>query len=365
MRFSLLEAATAAGRAAEAHIASGCTVCRPGARLAELCPDAQRVVTEAANLRAPGLLEGPCPHESWEVTSERHTPDGWVKNRRCAECRDPLDPVTEPEPHWPAAEPAPATAIPAELTHAEDMPPGPAHLAALMRSRQQWRDGRLVSEGVLTQREIRAVLGWVEEPAPAITWRRDRMDQLRADVRVLTAGPKAFPDCTDTYAARTARRILPELLDLVDVLHARVMDLEAHGCRCYDPTAHAPGCVKAAVRFRGRTYPAAVWYRDQAGDWWAPHSVDARGCLVLQLDGDAGQGPVPLDQVEEEYGPVTASAYGAHVPRGDLPDLPGEAAATLRAHLRACPECRPDHTPPHRCSTGRELARAAAGGHRG
>ncbi|MEU3124389.1 hypothetical protein ABZ696_29505 [Streptomyces albidoflavus] len=41
-----------------------------------------------------------CAHESWEVTSEHQSPAGFVKSRRCADCRETLDPVVEPEPHW-------------------------------------------------------------------------------------------------------------------------------------------------------------------------------------------------------------------------------------------------------------------------
>lgn len=140
---TLLEAAAAAGRAAEAHVAAGCTTCRPGARLAELCPDGQRAVTEAANTAGPGLVEPECAHGSWEVTSEHRTPAGWVKARRCADCSEQLEPVTEAEPHWPDASGA-AVQFPGPI-HTEPAPSGLARLAALMRSREQWRDGRLVA----------------------------------------------------------------------------------------------------------------------------------------------------------------------------------------------------------------------------
>lgn len=319
MKPTLLDAAAAAGRAAEAHIASGCTTCRRGARLPELCPDGQRAVTEAAHQAAPDLAEPECAHASWEVTSERHTPAGWVKSRRCAECRERLEQITELEPHWP--DNAGTLHIPAPAVRTDPAPPGPARLAALMRSRQHWRDGRLVSEGTVSQAEIRDVLGWGDpDPVHGITWEPGRLDEVRDLVRVITAGPAAYPDLTDTYVSRQARRLLPELLTLVELLHARVTDLEAHGCRCYDPTTHAPGCIKASVRWEGHTYPAAVWYRDGDGEWWLPVAVDARGCLVLQLDGDAGQGPAALDEVASLYGPVDATAYGSHVRRGDLPD---------------------------------------------
>ncbi|WP_432160751.1 hypothetical protein [Streptomyces sp. NRRL F-5630] len=41
-----------------------------------------------------------CVHESWEVTGEHQSPVGFVKSRRCADCREHLDPVVEDEPHW-------------------------------------------------------------------------------------------------------------------------------------------------------------------------------------------------------------------------------------------------------------------------
>ncbi|SDL33510.1 hypothetical protein [Streptomyces indicus] len=41
-----------------------------------------------------------CAHESWEVTGEHQSPAGFVKSRRCADCREHLDPVVEDEPHW-------------------------------------------------------------------------------------------------------------------------------------------------------------------------------------------------------------------------------------------------------------------------
>lgn len=49
----------------------------------------------------------PCPHESWDVTSEwpevtfEQTPTGkWWKSRRCNDCGEDLDNVLEDEPHW-------------------------------------------------------------------------------------------------------------------------------------------------------------------------------------------------------------------------------------------------------------------------
>lgn len=317
MTFTILDAATAAARAAEAHINTGCTTCRPGARLAELCEDGQHAVLTAVEPVAPALLK--------------------------------------PEP--------PTTPATAPAMRADQAPTGPARLAALMRSRQHWDGHRLVSEGTLSQTEIRAALGWIEPPdAPAATFEPGRLDQLRDLVHVITAGPSASPDCTDLFMVQQARTVMPELLALVERLAARVEELQARGCSCYAPTSHAPGCIKAATRFKGRPYPAAVWYRDQDGDWWLPVSVDSRGCLVLQLDGDAGQGPAPLDDLEAAYGRLTATVYGAHIERRDLPEGTGADAArsAVRLHVESCWTCRADHGLPKLCTTGQELTLGAA-----
>jgi hypothetical protein len=54
-----------------------------------------------ADAETAGEPEAPeCSHESWEVTGEFHTPKGWVKSRKCADCREGLDNITEAEPHW-------------------------------------------------------------------------------------------------------------------------------------------------------------------------------------------------------------------------------------------------------------------------
>ncbi|TLS46033.1 hypothetical protein FE633_10785 [Streptomyces montanus] len=46
--------------------------------------------------------EPPCPHESWDVTSEYPAPNGggWVKSRKCNDCREPLEQICEPTPHF-------------------------------------------------------------------------------------------------------------------------------------------------------------------------------------------------------------------------------------------------------------------------
>lgn len=51
--------------------------------------------------------QAPCPHESWDVTSEWGDKDAdgkftgqWWKTRRCNDCGEDLDNVLEDEPHW-------------------------------------------------------------------------------------------------------------------------------------------------------------------------------------------------------------------------------------------------------------------------
>jgi hypothetical protein len=61
--------------------------------------------------------QAPCPHESWDVTSEwgdkgeQGEPTGkWWKSRRCNDCGEGLDNILEDEPHWdlqPAEQPPP------------------------------------------------------------------------------------------------------------------------------------------------------------------------------------------------------------------------------------------------------------------
>ncbi|MFD6128663.1 hypothetical protein ACFWC2_14315 [Streptomyces diastaticus] len=90
-------------------------------------------------------------------------------------------------------------------------------------------------------------------------------------------------------------------------------------CRCYAPTHHAPDCASATLTWQGKTYPAAVWYRDGEGAWWWPAGIDARGCLLLLNDGDPTNEPAPVDQLTTEYPPVTPTAYGAYLSLDDLP----------------------------------------------
>ncbi|MCC9686927.1 hypothetical protein [Streptomyces sp. MNU103] len=242
-------------------------------------------------------------------------------------------------------------------------PTGLDRLAALMRTRQHWRNGRLVSEGTLTQAEVRTALGWTEpaEP-PAVTYDPARLGHLRHLGEVAAADPAAFPDVTDAWLAGQARQALPELLALVDDLAARVEELQARACRCYDPTAHVPGCGKAVILRNGRTLPATVWYQDPEGDWWLPVAVDASGRLVLQLDGDPLQGPSDLDDLEAGYGPLTPSPYGAHLERRHLPEGIGPQAAhrAVSDHLEDCLVCRAKGPRPELCWTGQELTLAAA-----
>ncbi|RZF02914.1 hypothetical protein [Streptomyces albidoflavus] len=85
------------------------------------------------------------------------------------------------------------------------------------------------------------------------------------------------------------------------------------------PIHHATDCASARLTWEGRTYPAAVWYRDGEGCWWWPAGTDARGCLLLLHDGDTTNAARPVDQVEAEHPPLTPTAYGEHIPLDDLP----------------------------------------------
>ncbi|MFE9319119.1 hypothetical protein ACFYNV_29155 [Streptomyces albidoflavus] len=90
-------------------------------------------------------------------------------------------------------------------------------------------------------------------------------------------------------------------------------------CQCFAPTHHASSCRSARLTWEGRTYPAASWYRDGEGSWWWPSGIDTRGCLLLLNEGDFTNEPVPVDQVEAEYPPLTPTAYGAYLSLDDLP----------------------------------------------
>ncbi|MBL0780232.1 hypothetical protein G6541_24615 [Streptomyces albidoflavus] len=90
-------------------------------------------------------------------------------------------------------------------------------------------------------------------------------------------------------------------------------------CRCFAPTFHAADCASARLTWQGKTYPAAVWYRDGEGAWWRPVGIDARGCLLLLHEDDPTNEPAPLDQLTTEYPPLTPTAYGAYLSLDDLP----------------------------------------------
>ncbi|MGJ5693112.1 hypothetical protein ACM6RM_08065, partial [Streptomyces pratensis] len=90
-------------------------------------------------------------------------------------------------------------------------------------------------------------------------------------------------------------------------------------CQCFAPTHHASSCRSARLTWEGRTYPAASWYRDGEGSWWWPSGIDTRGCLLLLNEGDFTNEPVPVDQVEAGYLPLTPTAYGAYLSLDDLP----------------------------------------------
>ncbi|MFE9319118.1 hypothetical protein ACFYNV_29150 [Streptomyces albidoflavus] len=90
-------------------------------------------------------------------------------------------------------------------------------------------------------------------------------------------------------------------------------------CRCFAPTFHAADCASARLTWQGKTYPAAVWYRDGEGAWWRPVGIDARGCLLLLHEDDPTNEPAPLDQLTTEYPPLVPTAYGAYLSLDDLP----------------------------------------------
>ncbi|KUN37741.1 hypothetical protein AQJ30_15775 [Streptomyces longwoodensis] len=95
---SLIDAATAAYDAAAAHAAT-CFTCWPGMRFAEMCSAGQAQALAA--LHQSGVLD--CEHIAWDVTTEHPARDGsgWVKSRKCADCGEPMAPITEADPHWP------------------------------------------------------------------------------------------------------------------------------------------------------------------------------------------------------------------------------------------------------------------------
>ncbi|MFF6801066.1 hypothetical protein [Streptomyces sp. NPDC012616] len=122
----LMEAAAAAYDAVVSHAAT-CGTCWPGMRLEEMCGDGQRAAVAALDVptdcthdgsddfrtaagqviraRCPDCgerLAPECAHLAWEVLSEyRNARQLWVKSRKCGDCGEHLDPLVDPEPHWP------------------------------------------------------------------------------------------------------------------------------------------------------------------------------------------------------------------------------------------------------------------------
>lgn len=99
-------------------------------------------------------------------------------------------------------------------------------------------------------------------------------------------------------------------LGLITKLRARVAELEAAACSCYDPAFHAPECRHASVVWEGVTYNAASWYRDASGEWWRAHSVNADGELLMQVCGDNAYEPMLISEVLAEVGVLTLSEEG-------------------------------------------------------
>ncbi|MFJ4627111.1 hypothetical protein [Streptomyces sp. NPDC088847] len=104
--------------AGEEHVTT-CVACTENGVISHRCPIGRRLV---ASFLAPSLddEETPCPHESWEVTSE-YAEGGkwktWVQSRRCSDCREPLTAIRRAEPHFPQQRDGEAMEAAATLGH--------------------------------------------------------------------------------------------------------------------------------------------------------------------------------------------------------------------------------------------------------
>ncbi|WP_433341632.1 phiSA1p31-related protein [Streptomyces sp. CA-253872] len=280
-RPTLQETAVVVADATRAHIDAGCTVCRPLAALNQLCPDGRAVAFAAAR----ALRPAPTPMPRQEQRAEAA---GGVREPVSIDAR--TGEIT-----------AMSTDRLAEiLVRLSEVPPPPWLLTDDLAG--DGYPGHLWA--------VRTPRSGPHEP--------DRQ------TAVISVGDRALGEFI--AAARTD---VHDLVTEIMRLNEQAERTLAHRCRCFDPTHHARDCSAAVVRWDGRAYPAAVWYQDSDGDWWRPTHVDPRGRLVLLADGDPANDPVPLDDVEDGYGPLTATSHGAHL---DLAELPG----------------RPKETPGHR-----------------
>lgn len=103
------------------------------------------------------------------------------------------------------------------------------------------------------------------------------------------------------------REALGDLLAEVDRLRA---ELEASICRCFDPSHHAQDCKSAEVVWDGIKYNAAAWYRDAEGIWWMACGIDGQGQPLMRVWNDPSNEPVPVGEVESDYGPLHRSDDG-------------------------------------------------------
>ncbi|MFE7237200.1 phiSA1p31-related protein [Streptomyces sp. NPDC057580] len=108
-------------------------------------------------------------------------------------------------------------------------------------------------------------------------------------------------------------------LDLIAKLRAQVAKLEATVCRCYDPIDHEPECAQATITWQGVTYNVTSWYRDTEGEWWRPCDTNSDGQLLMRVRGDNAYEPVPVSEIESDYGPLTQSTEGPDDPPEDTP----------------------------------------------
>ncbi|WP_405479867.1 phiSA1p31-related protein [Streptomyces anulatus] len=115
---------------------------------------------------------------------------------------------------------------------------------------------------------------------------------------------------TATYNDGTEKalhQIAVSLAGEVDRLRA---ELEASVCRCFDPSHHAQDCKRATVVWNGVTYNAAAWYRDAEGFYWMACGIDSHGQPLMRVRNDASNEPVPVSEVESDYGPLYRSDDG-------------------------------------------------------
>lgn len=119
------------------------------------------------------------------------------------------------------------------------------------------------------------------------------------------------PDLTGrSHSERRADAVLAVRDAEVDRLRARNAELEAAACRCYDPIDHEPECGQATVTWQGVTYNVISWYRDAEGVWWMACGTDGQGQPLMRVRNDASNEPVPVSEVESDYGPLYRSDNG-------------------------------------------------------